>query len=293
MAPRTWRRPYTAIYDDNYKFGNSLYSGTLDSIEKKYHDTLRQTHVRSDRPDLNMSTFAGSIVTSGPMPTPSSDPVVPRLRGGGSPSSVRTRITHQNIPPISITDDDIFGPRIRPLEFDVTLPSASKSLLADDEFFAEIEDRKARRKRKKRVERSEMMDQFAEEVTQGHQNSSYWADKCRELQYELEQVSQSLVEAENRIKNEVIGTKGKIQNELTELAMALDASNQQNVELQKVIKKQAKQVIELQSNYEDVHRHLQGTMEQLESSQRRCQILKTEIDNLRSCVEQPIRNKRL
>ncbi|XP_067142692.1 paramyosin, short form-like [Centruroides vittatus] len=288
MAPRTWRRPYTAIYDDNYKFGNSLYSGTLDSIEKKYHETLRQTHVRSDRPDLAMTSFAGSIVTSGPLPT-TSDPVVPRLRGGGSPSSPRPRVRPE-MPP-SLTESDFLGPRIRPLDFEITLPT-TRSALADDEFFAEIEDRKARRKRKKRIERADMMDQFAEEITQS-QDSSYWADKCRDLQHELEQVSQSLVEAESRIKSEVIGTKGKIQNELTELAMALDASNQQNLELQKVIKKQAKQVIELQSNYEDVQRHLQGTMEQLESSQRRCQILKSEIDNLRSCVEQPIRSKRL
>ena len=34
-APKVWRRPYTSIYNDNYRFGNSLYSGAIADIENR------------------------------------------------------------------------------------------------------------------------------------------------------------------------------------------------------------------------------------------------------------------
>ena len=34
-APKVWRRPYTSIYNDNYRFGNSLYSGAVADIENR------------------------------------------------------------------------------------------------------------------------------------------------------------------------------------------------------------------------------------------------------------------
>lgn len=34
-APKVWRRPYTSIYNDNYRFGNSLYSSAVADIENR------------------------------------------------------------------------------------------------------------------------------------------------------------------------------------------------------------------------------------------------------------------
>lgn len=71
MAPRgvsTWRRPYTSIYNDNYRYGTGLYSDTLTDIEKRYSESISKTHLRSDRPDLTFSTFSGSNLLSSPAP---------------------------------------------------------------------------------------------------------------------------------------------------------------------------------------------------------------------------------
>ncbi|PRD36532.1 UNVERIFIED_CONTAM: hypothetical protein NCL1_08439 [Trichonephila clavipes] len=71
MAPRgtgTWRRPYTSIYNDNYRYGTGLYSDTLSDIEKRYSDSLSKTQLRSDRPDLTFTSFSGSNLTSSPSP---------------------------------------------------------------------------------------------------------------------------------------------------------------------------------------------------------------------------------
>lgn len=34
-APRVWKRPYTSVYSDNYRYGNSLYSGAVADIENR------------------------------------------------------------------------------------------------------------------------------------------------------------------------------------------------------------------------------------------------------------------
>ncbi|XP_018496388.1 uncharacterized protein LOC108864713 [Galendromus occidentalis] len=68
MAPRNWRRPLTHIYNDNHKYGASLYSGAIDDIEKRYRSSIRSTHFRSDRPDLMSQTIyhTSSIGSAGP-----------------------------------------------------------------------------------------------------------------------------------------------------------------------------------------------------------------------------------
>lgn len=62
-APRVWKRPYTSIYNDNYKYGNSLYSDEISNIERKYNEALARTTFRSDRPDINFQTFSDSQLT--------------------------------------------------------------------------------------------------------------------------------------------------------------------------------------------------------------------------------------
>lgn len=71
MAPRgvsNWRRPYTSIYNDNYRYGTNLYSDTLTDIEKRYSESISKTQLRSDRPDLTFTAFSGSNLQSSPAP---------------------------------------------------------------------------------------------------------------------------------------------------------------------------------------------------------------------------------
>jgi hypothetical protein len=58
-APRVWKRPYTSIYNDNYRYGNSLYSEAISDIERKYNEALARTKFR-DRPDVNFQSFSDS-----------------------------------------------------------------------------------------------------------------------------------------------------------------------------------------------------------------------------------------
>ena len=60
FAPKVWKRPYTSIYSDNYRYGNSLYSEQISDIERKYNEAIASTRFRGDRPDLGLSSFANS-----------------------------------------------------------------------------------------------------------------------------------------------------------------------------------------------------------------------------------------
>ena len=60
FAPKVWKRPHTSIYNDNYRFGNSLYSEQISDIERKYNESLASTRLGSDRLDLGLSTFSDS-----------------------------------------------------------------------------------------------------------------------------------------------------------------------------------------------------------------------------------------
>lgn len=59
---------------------------------------------------------------------------------------------------------------------------------------------------------------------------------------EIEQLNMRLAEAEAKLKIEVQRLKKKFQAQITELEMSLDAANKQNLDLQKVIKRQAQQI---------------------------------------------------
>ncbi|RWS04746.1 hypothetical protein B4U79_04123 [Dinothrombium tinctorium] len=64
-APKVWRRPYTSIYSDNYRYGSSLYSGVIDDIERKYNESMARTRYGADRPDLHFQSFAGHAGSPG------------------------------------------------------------------------------------------------------------------------------------------------------------------------------------------------------------------------------------
>lgn len=114
----------------------------------------------------------------------------------------------------------------------------------------------------------------------------------KQYQIEVDQLNQRLAEAEAKLKTEVARIKKKMQVQITELEMSLDASQKQNLDLQKALKKQALQLQELQSHYDEVTRQLQQAIDQLGVCQRRCQTLQMELDEVRSSLEQALRGKR-
>lgn len=63
FAPKVWKRPYTSIYNNNYQYGNSLYSDQITDIERKYNEAMANTRLRHDRPDIGLSSFADSQLT--------------------------------------------------------------------------------------------------------------------------------------------------------------------------------------------------------------------------------------
>lgn len=102
---------------------------------------------------------------------------------------------------------------------------------------------------------------------------------------EIEQLNARVVEAETRLKTEVARIKKKLQIQITELEMSLDAANKTNLDLQKTIKKQSLQLTELQAHYDEVQRQLQVTLDQLSVSSRRVQSLTAEVEEIRGNYE--------
>ncbi|GIX77020.1 paramyosin, long form [Caerostris extrusa] len=98
---------------------------------------------------------------------------------------------------------------------------------------------------------------------------------------EIDQLNMRLAEAEAKVKTEVARIKKKMQVTITELEMSLDVSNKQNIDMQKTIKIQSTKLMEIQSHYDEVTRQLQQSIDQLGVSQRRCQGLTAELEELR------------
>lgn len=76
------------------------------------------------------------------------------------------------------------------------------------------------------------------------------------------------------------------------MEMSLDVANKTNIDLQKTIKKQSLQLIELSASYEELQRQLQVTMDQYGIAQRRIQSLSGEMEELRANYDQALRSKR-
>lgn len=109
---------------------------------------------------------------------------------------------------------------------------------------------------------------------------------------EIEQLNARVVEAETRLKTEVLRIKKKLQIHITELEMSLDVANKTNIDLQKIVKKQSLQLTELQAHYDEVQRQLQQTLDQFGVSQRRLQSLTGELEEMRINYENSLRSKR-
>lgn len=105
-------------------------------------------------------------------------------------------------------------------------------------------------------------------------------------------MSARVVEAETKLKTEILRIKKKLQIHITELEMSLDVANRTNIDLQKTIKKQSLQLTELQGLYEDVNRNLQQTLDQYGVAQRRIQSISGELEEFRVNLDSTQRSKR-
>nr|XP_022908300.1 paramyosin, long form [Onthophagus taurus] len=114
----------------------------------------------------------------------------------------------------------------------------------------------------------------------------------KQTSIEIEQLNARVVEAETKLKSEVARIKKKLQIQITELEMSLDAANKTNIDLQKTIKRQSLTLTELQAHYDEVQRQLSVTLDQLSVSQRRVQALTAEVEEIRGNYESALRSKR-
>lgn len=130
-------------------------------------------------------------------------------------------------------------------------------------------------------------------TTLGNQTNLFvfFFNSSKATSLEIEQLNARVVEAETKLKTEVARIKKKLQIQITELEMSLDAANKTNLDLQKTIKKQSLQLTELQAHYDEVQRQLQVTLDQLSVSQRRVQSLTAEVEEIRGNYESVSRNK--
>lgn len=74
--------------------------------------------------------------------------------------------------------------------------------------------------------------------------------------------------------------------------MSLDVANKTNLDLQKTIKRQSLQLVEITAQYEELQRQLQTTIDQYSIAQRRIQSLSGELEEMRANYDQSLRAKR-
>lgn len=114
----------------------------------------------------------------------------------------------------------------------------------------------------------------------------------KQTSIEIEQLNARVVEAETKLKTEVIRIKKKLQIHITELELSLDVANKNNIELQKTIKKQSLQLTELQGHYDETQRQLAVTLDQYAIASRKVQSLTAELEEVRGNLESSLRSKR-
>ena len=114
----------------------------------------------------------------------------------------------------------------------------------------------------------------------------------KQTSIEIEILNSRVVEAETKLKSEVIRIKKKLQIHITELEMSLDFANKTNLDMQKTIKRQSLQLTEITAAYEDIQRQLQTTIDQYGVAQRRILGMSGELEELRGNYEQSLRAKR-
>ncbi|XP_076332614.1 uncharacterized protein LOC143240080 [Tachypleus tridentatus] len=282
MAPKGfWRRPLTQMYNRNYQYGTGLYSGALEDIEKRYSDSMSRTRFAADRLDTGLNVPTETLARSRSPRAEINAATTSRPQSFHDTTSAPDTYDIRK----SRTFDDFDSFRKRVLEEEN--PSSHVYFPHRSTYYGTYnieEDAETRgRGQRKHQEFSDLNPH--EPLSNPTTNSAQWMDRCRELQKQIEQLTQRVSDAETNVKTEVKEMKNKMQMEIVEVGRLLEETLKQNEEQQKVIKKQATRLAELESRYNEVQRHLEETNELLASSQLRCKTLHEEVTNLNRVMD--------
>merc|ERR1719410_2383346 len=99
----------------------------------------------------------------------------------------------------------------------------------------------------------------------------------RKLVEEINLLTRKLADSESKLKVEVEAIKKKMAITITELEMALDASNKSNGQLQMTAKGQAEKIMQLTSAYDDVNKKLAGSAQQYDVTVKRLTVIENEL----------------
>merc|ERR1719492_438733 len=99
----------------------------------------------------------------------------------------------------------------------------------------------------------------------------------RKLVEEINLLTRKLADSESKLKVEVEGIKKKMAITITELEMALDASNKSNGQLQMTAKGQAEKIMQLSGAYDDVNKKLSASVQQYDVTIKRLTMIETEL----------------
>merc|ERR1719208_711465 len=99
----------------------------------------------------------------------------------------------------------------------------------------------------------------------------------RKLVEEINVLTRRLADSESKLKVEVEAIKKKMAITITELEMALDASNKSNGQLQMTAKGQAEKIMQLTSAYDDVNKKLAGSVQQYDVTVKRLTVIENEL----------------
>lgn len=352
-----WRRPLLLTYYDNYRYGTSLYSSTAEEIEKKYHESLSRTYMRSDRKDLGLSTFSGSQLQGG-LPATQDDSAIGtksggskksypdlyapmsfgygrsyynHLRGSSEPRTISKKTESKKSSHYTATEESTKDIKSSST---TTLNKISKTSASSDYdtlnktvtttttterwvplshylypsttsyyYYTEPEaqttsgmyfgdDVKVKKTISSKIKRDlEALDlstssaYTSEKLASSKFDYSFWTEKCREIQSHLDHVNRWVGDAESKIKNDLVGARNKMFSELSEVSTLVEDTTKYNEELQRIIKRQAKQITDLHSQHDDINRHLAEVNENLEKSRARCQGLQSELANVQTGLE--------
>jgi len=99
----------------------------------------------------------------------------------------------------------------------------------------------------------------------------------RKLVEEINLLTRKLADSESKLKVEVEAIKKKMAITITELEMALDASNKSNGQLQMTTKGQAEKIMQLSGAYDDVNKKLSASVQQYDVTIKRLTMIETEL----------------
>jgi len=111
----------------------------------------------------------------------------------------------------------------------------------------------------------------------------------KKMLIEIDTLNRRLAETDSRLKNEVSVIHKKMSVTITELEMALDASNKGNSQLQNTCKVQAGKIMELTGAYDDVNKKLAGSLQQYDITFKQLSQIQAEFKGLRVANESSVK----